>query len=120
LYYPNICFRGFNIDIHRIFIFHNNFKHFVFNVFARFTNSSTFFGLCEKKAYKDCNIPSMCITKDNLLKTKITILVWCVTQCTLMKNGAICSFVWVTTLDQMPWRDWITITSKVDPLGSHV
>jgi hypothetical protein len=103
-YYPNICFRGLNIDIQQVFIFHSNFKHFVFNVFVMLTNPNTFFGLCEKKAYKDYNIPSMCITKDNLLKTKIARLVWCATQCTLMKNGAICSFVWVITPDPMPWK----------------
>jgi len=74
-------------------IFWNNFKPFVSSVFTRFTNSSTFFGLCEKKAYKDYNIPLMCITKNNLLKTKISKLVWCTTQFPLMINGAIYSFV---------------------------
>ncbi len=93
LYSPNTHFRGFNNDTQQVFIFHNNFKLFVSNVFARFTNSNTFFWLCEKKAYKDYNIPSMCITKDNLLKTKIARLVWCATQCTPIKNGPICYFV---------------------------
>jgi hypothetical protein len=51
------------------------------------------FDYVKKKAYKDYNIPSMCITKDNLLKTKIARLVRCATQCTPMKNGTICYFV---------------------------
>jgi hypothetical protein len=87
LYFPNTCFKGLNIDIQWVFIFHNNFKFFVSSVFARFINSNTLFGLCEKKVYKDCSIPLMCITKDNLFKTKIARLVWCATLWTPMRNG---------------------------------
>jgi len=76
--------------------------------------------MSKKKAYKDYNIPSMCITKDNLLKTKTIKLVQCATQCTPMRNGAICSFVWVITPYQMPWKMESPSHPKADPLGSHV
>jgi len=50
LYLPDTCFKGINIDIEQVFIFHN-FKPFVSSVFVRFTNSNTFFGLCQKKRH---------------------------------------------------------------------
>jgi hypothetical protein len=93
---PTTCFKRFGIDIQWVILW-SNFKPFVFSVFTRFTNSSTFFRLCGKRAYKDYSIPSMCITKNNLLKTKIGKLVQCATQFSPMRNGATCSFVWIIT-----------------------
>jgi hypothetical protein len=58
-----------------VLIFHSNFKPFVFSGLERDTNSNTFFGLCDKKAYKDCNILSTHTTKNNLIKMRITKLV---------------------------------------------
>jgi hypothetical protein len=52
---------------------------------------------CTKKNSKNSNILSICITKDNLLKTKIVRLVWCATQCTPNKYEASCSQVYVIT-----------------------
>jgi len=91
------------MDIQWVLVLSNNFKPFVSNVLARFTNSKTSLGLCEKK-YKDYNIPLMCVTNDNLLKTKIVRVVRFATQCTPNKYGAICSQICVMTPTQTPYN----------------
>jgi hypothetical protein len=52
LYSPNTCFKGLNMDIQQVLLLHNNFKPFVSNVLARFSNSKTFLGLHKKKFQK--------------------------------------------------------------------
>jgi hypothetical protein len=107
------------MDIQRVLILHRNFKPFVSNVFARFTNSKTFLGLCKKKTYKDYDIPSMCATNDNLLKTKTTKLVRCATQCTLNRYGASHSRIFVIMPTQKPQNTKSPSHPKANPFGGH-
>jgi hypothetical protein len=48
LYSHNTHFKRLNMDIQWVLMLRKNFKPFVCNVLARFTNSTTFLGLCEK------------------------------------------------------------------------
>jgi len=79
------------------------------NVLARFTNSKNLSGTMWKKKYKDYNILLMCITKDNLFKTKIVRFVWCVTQCTLSMYKLSCSYICVII---QIWMLWSTKSSS--------
>jgi hypothetical protein len=74
-------FRGLSIDIQQVLTLHKNFKPFVSNILV---GSQIWVSSLDyvKKTYKDYNISSVCITKDNLLKTKTIRLVQYATQCT--------------------------------------
>jgi len=109
LYSLNTDFKGLNMDIQQVLILCNNFKPFVSNVLARFTNSKNLLGTMQEKKYKDYNILLMCITKDNLFKTNIVRFIWCATQCTLSMYKSSCSYICVI---MQIWMLWSTKSSS--------
>jgi hypothetical protein len=61
-YFMYICFVEDSMEIHFIFTFLKSLFFFMFNKSTSFWNSTNFFGLWTKQAYKICKMPfSQCI-----------------------------------------------------------
>jgi hypothetical protein len=67
------------MDIQHVLMLCNNFKPFVFQCLGKVHKFQNLLRTMQKKTYKDCNILLMCITRDNLFKTRISRFTWCVT-----------------------------------------
>ncbi len=86
LYFDIICFKGFSILIQCFFTFLNNFWPLVAKAFASLEKSRLFLGLWTKNA--QCSQQCLNIIWDiidNLDKTMINTLIWCTTQCTMIR-----------------------------------